>query len=285
MERKERNKEHINKNVIYEIPTSNRFSVLENYQEVVGDHDEVVDLNLTINKLAQNKSNRPLVSASSGNVKFDILLDSGSPVNLIDEETYNQYFSHIEIQSCSANISDIHSNRIVVIGCIYLDFMISHYKFHDSFYVVRNLKSHPIVLMGYPSCGLHNIRLLPDCQGILINKEFFVKHSHHNRVEKIKDVGENLDNDNINDICDKDNVEIMEKKENESLGAILKNNVIRSVVTNEPVVIASGEVRNISVRVSKAIKNNKEVMILPETVQIKGLSLECGLYVAKKKCN
>ena len=80
MEYKEGNKEHINKNVIHEIPTSNKFSVLENYQEVARDHDEVADLNLTINRLAQNKSNRPLVSASSDNVKFNILLDSGSPV-------------------------------------------------------------------------------------------------------------------------------------------------------------------------------------------------------------
>ena len=45
--------------------------------------------------------------------------------------------------------------------------------------------------------------------------------------------------------------------------------------------IASGEVRLISVRMSKT-KYNKDVMILPETVQIKGCSLESGLYVVKK---
>ena len=121
-------------NIAYEIPTSNRFSLLEHDQEVSENQDLKVDLNLTINNLAKDKSkckDRPLVPASYGNVSFNLFLDSGSPVNLMDEETYERYFSEMVLQSCVTNISDIHSNRILVRGCVSFTFNISQYQFHD----------------------------------------------------------------------------------------------------------------------------------------------------------
>ena len=112
---------NVRKNVAYEISTSNRFSVLEDDQEVAKDLDLETDLNLTISNLIGNKSkykDRPLVPASYGNVNFNLFLDSGSPVNLMDEKTYNNFFSTIPVQACDTNISDIHSNRILVRGVL-----------------------------------------------------------------------------------------------------------------------------------------------------------------------
>ena len=252
---------NVMKNVAYEIPTSNRFSVLEDDQEVAKDPDLETDLNLTISNLVGNKcKDRPLVPASYENVNFNLFLDSGSPVNLMDEKTYDKYFFRIPVQSCFTNISDIHSNKILVRGCVSFTFNIGRYQFHDSFYVVKNLKTHPIVLMGYPSCGLHNIRLLPDCQGILINNDFFVKHTNCSLVEDVgnmSDVGNTKDVKGMNDAK---NMKIENEKmnenelERESLGAVLKGNIIKPVTTSKAVSIESGEV---CFYISSSVKNEK----------------------------
>ena len=178
------------KNVVQEIPTSNRFSILRDDNEVSSKSNVNEELNLTININTISKdAKRPVVPASYENINFNLFLDSGSPVNLMDAETYEKYFSKLTLHSCTTNLSDIHSNKINCRGYVSFTFNICQYQFHDKFFVVENLKTHPIILLGYPSCGLHKIRLQPDRSGITIRNTTFVRHSDYGSEKKDVDVG------------------------------------------------------------------------------------------------
>ena len=81
----------IRENVAHEIPTSNRFSILRDDNEVLNSSNLSEDLNLTININTISKcAKRPMVPASYENIDFNLFLDSGSPVNLMDAETYEK---------------------------------------------------------------------------------------------------------------------------------------------------------------------------------------------------
>ena len=240
------------------VETSNSFSLLEdeceNDQDVSNNSDPFSNV---INCLKNKTNVKPIIPATFKKTKFNILLDTGSPVNIMDDVTYNYLFSELPLENAHADLVDINSNQIKVIGRISLPYCIKSYNFTDEFYVIKNLKSHPIILLGYPSCGKNKIRLLPDKNGVLINKMVFVGHS--------------VSEDNKN----KENVQNGESVD--PVQFLLKDNKVHAVIKSKAISLVPGETQSIKVKVAKS-KSDGNLLILPETVQVKGISTESGLY-------
>ena len=109
-----------------------------------------------------------------------MFLDSGSEVNIIDNKSYNLYFSHIP-QSRSLvrkSLQSLNSSKFNVTGNVSLEVKVGEYLLTDDFYVVSNIGMHPLILIGYPSMAKHKIILNPERRGIIIQNKTFVPHTN-----------------------------------------------------------------------------------------------------------
>ena len=109
-----------------------------------------------------NECHKPLIKASHRNTSFTLFLDSGSPYNLISEDVYQRYFSHIPISNnVSLGLCDIQGHPINTLGEIILPFKIANVNFETQIIIVKNIVTIGEVLLGFSFLTDNHIILEP----------------------------------------------------------------------------------------------------------------------------
>ena len=117
-----------------------------------------------------NECHRPLIKASYRNTSFTLFLDSGSPYNLISEDVYRRYFSHIPISNnVSLELCDIQGHPINTLGELILPFKIANLDFETPIFIVKNIVTIGEVLLGFSFLTNNNIILEPGRNRIRID--------------------------------------------------------------------------------------------------------------------
>ena len=163
-------------------------------------------------------------------------------------------FSDMPLIKVSDNLSDIHRNKMNILGAITVNYKLGSFEFSDKFLVVAGIQFHPITIIGYPTCIYHNIDIHPSDGGIRIMKKYFIPFStNHSNLKSTFACNEN------------------------NLSSTLDNNFLNPVISIDREIIPPGESYLLYVQ-SKDIPHDTDVLALPESERRKGLSLSSALY-------
>ena len=181
------------------------------------------------------------------------LFDTGSPANILDLDTFNLLLPNTQLTKVNANLSDIHRNRMNILGATTLVYNLGPYTFTNKFFVVAGISFHPIAIIGYPTCRQDDIDIQSKRDGIKIKGDLFIPFSY------------NYPDPDAAFSCHFDPY------------LNLDNNFENSVFLANNEIIPPGEPILVHVR-SKHIPVDTDVITLPECEKIKGLSVSSALY-------
>ena len=232
---------------------------------------------------------RPVVVAHSSQSSFTIFLDTGSPVNLMDEKTFQFLYPGHVVTSSSSELTDIQGNPLRVRGAVALTYRIGSHSFRDTFSILEGNHMFPIVILGYDSCRKNNISIFPGRKAIRIGRNYFY-HGHtlgSGDKDQVKDVGlpdvqHHTDNNGtrVNDV--KGDV-LLDKSMN--VGDLVRNvshNSVHSVSLVHNLKIGAGDSNHVWVKM-KGVASGEHVLALPESECVKGLALTSALYQVRDR--
>ena len=242
---------------------------LETYNKFDGLTDECI-------AKVNNECHRPLIKAMHRNTSFTLFLDSGSPYNLISEDVYKKYFSHIPISNnVSLGLCDIQGHPINTLGKLILPFKIADLDFETQIFIVKNIVTIGEVLLGFSFLTDNHIVLEPGKNRIRIGNltEQFIKNVKGN-------IGKSF-------YCEETNrLDTTKSRKKGSLKINHKDDNCSSNIleNNQEVTISNRHNFQMNPQQSLVIKckinpvyNRKHMITLSETGRIKGITITPSL--------
>ena len=226
---------------------------------------------------SQGISLRPIINAHTHTQKFTIFCDTGSPVNLMPYDNYLLHFSDYNlIKGNETPYCDIHGKIINIIGEITLSFFVNNIHITENVKIVNGIKLAGTVLLGCPAMARNNIIIDPknnriSCRGqttkfkyasdvMKSNQNFHIEVHGHSR-ERERDASH-------------------EYPMHLSLHNIRKGlyqNKIVPIYSRHRLIIQSEQNAVLSCKIKGSFEG-KVCITLPESMTIKGLTVESGLH-------
>ena len=225
----------------------------------------------------ENINQRPVIKAMNMNNKsFTLFLDTGSPRNIMDFQTYKAFFSCYPLEQMNLKLFGLGKKPLNVLGKINIKFRIGRFVLRDSFIIINNVNMHPIVMLGYPSIGTHNIAIVPAKNGIFIQGHY-VRRSHS--------LYENKDRMNESQVVadESEPISMVHEYDNNEILKVTKNNIIRRVTLCNSVTLNSNSSTFVPVTIYRS--PSSEFLLLENTSKVKGISATQGLYSTNLKGN
>ena len=276
--------------VSYSIPVQNHFDILEDEADSFADADRLYI--------------RPLILATYNRYDFIIFLDTGAPKNLMSDDTYRKYFKHIELQKTEdLGLCDIQGGGLKVIGKIMLDFEIAGIQVTEEIFVSEGIQLAGQILLGFPAIVRHQIKIDPTVDGVIIQgrRQAFYKpglvqayalnpavtqaqprvklksilktrNERESRQDFSVDFSPVIGTENDRAICNVD----MALLENN-----LSQNTVHAISSRRHIILKPNQSSILLCKVNK-VANENNVITLPETQKIKGISIESSIHSVKK---
>ena len=204
--------------------------------------------------LRENINERPVGIAITKYGQFTILFDTGSPCNVIDIKTKNEFFPNAPIHNTNVVLHGLGNANIRIVGQCYGNFGLGGFDIKEPIIIVEGLNLYPIMILGHQSMEKEKIKVSPPDHGIFIRNKF-LRYCH------------TLDlNNSTDDYYSKVDI----------INALNKNHIAKLTLQDE-VCIPPGKSKLIKTKI-KNVQSGAETLVLPETCRIKGLSMTNAIY-------
>ena len=207
---------------------------------------------LEVGFLKESIDDRPCISAQSKEGSFTILCDTGSPCNVIDIRTKKEYFSDSKITYSDVILHGLGNSELEIVGECMGEFIIDKFQFKEKIIVVRGLDIFPIMILGHHTMEKKFIKVSPPDHGVFIRNKY-IRYNHTLHLQQ------------------------QPSGQYDSFSSV---DIINAVSQNHVDKIYLQEDLNIPphshLTIKASIKSGtlgKEVLVLPETCQIGGLSV------------
>ena len=237
-----------------------------------------------------------------------IFWDTGAPKNICSQRTYNLFFSHIEMQDTGeVGLCDIQGGNLKTVGKFSLTFELAGIPVTEEIYVSEGIQLAGQILIGFPAMVRHQISIDPAIHGIVIQgrrQPFYcpgiswsytinedigrtqpVKQQHSPKVKSI------LKRRTVNETRHVDSVDFPHAQNLESdgidkiavLNLNLSQNETHSISSRRNLVLKPGQTSLLRCKVNNCKHGgNFNIITLPESQKIKGVSIESSLHNVKR---
>ena len=221
---------------------------------------------------------RPLVMGKMDRKNILIFFDSGSPENLISEETYFKYFIHDKLYKktmCSLPLQDIQGKVMTIVGYTVINFSIGNINFNEEFAVVRNLTLIGQLLCGHPFMEKNDIVLYPRQREISITRQIFPYIRNYSNSDKRTNFHCHKPLD-FKD-CHTENPGKVEGQLNE----MLKKNKVVPISCSHKITLLPQHTAVIKCKLKSGL-NGKSCITLPEFCNVNGLSYQSSVHTIER---
>ena len=241
------------------------------------------------NKDLPQELDRPLVLAKIPDGRRIItLIDTGSPVNIMSEKIYLNYFRNLPIKrSAAENVCDIHQNPVQLKGEIQLTITLGDRQFSENVWVAGGINVPCHLLLSYPACRRNHILVDPVCERLLVRgKEvkFYKGPLPHSgtrntsvQVDNVSRLNESNEGDcmneaRVNDCVSETGSQSEFGESGMTVEELLASNMEAVIKNRYKVNLAPGEGRVMLCEVDRSLEG-KDVLVLTEKQEVKGLSV------------